>query len=294
MELIALVKSISQSDGVNNLIVLDKDNNTYNLKLEKDKSKDVIVGYIYRFVYEVVTQERISYRVKSVVRVEDFDYKLKDETLRDFLPKSPYTLEDSENIIKEYVEKIQNPIVKDITNYVLSLHHDDFFIYPAASKLHHSCVGGLSYHTIGMLKIADGLLMNFPYLKSDYVYAGVILHDVGKTIELSGNINTSYTTKGQLLGHLVIGAMEINEAAAHLGYKDAEETMILEHILISHHGIPQYGSAKRPLTPEALIIWYIDTIDSKFRVLGEELDKVDVGEFTDTIGVIDKCKIYKD
>lgn len=96
-----------------------------------------------------------------------------------------------------------------------------------------------------------------------------------------------------MLGHLVLGAMEIELQAKELGYADKEEALMLEHMLISHHGQPQFGSAKKPMTAEALVLWYIDTIDSKFRVLGEELEKTQSGSFTDNIGVLDRTKIYK-
>ena len=159
--------------------------------------------------------------------------------------------------------------------------------------MHHAYVGGLAYHCIGMLHLAEGFIENYPYLDRSYVYAGIMLHDIGKAIELTGIVHTEYSVKGQLLGHLVLGAIEIGSAAKDLGYQDKDECMLLEHMLISHHGVPQFGSAKKPMTAEALVLWYIDTIDSKFRVLGEELSKTESGKFTDGIGVLDKSKIYK-
>ena len=193
------------------------------------------------------------------------------------------------HINKKYISKI----IYDITKYLLDKFHKDFFIYPAAAKMHHAYVGGLSYHTIGMLRMADSFLLNYSYLNKNYLYAGIILHDIGKTTEFDGIQNTDYSLKGQLIGHLVIGGMEVNEAARVLHYEDTEEALILEHMLISHHGQPQFGAAKRPMTAEALVLWYIDTIDSKFRVLGDELNKIKPGEYTDQIGVLDRVKVYK-
>ena len=191
------------------------------------------------------------------------------------------------------INKIENKIIKEITIRLVEKYHDSFFIYPAASRMHHAYVGGLAYHSIGMLKLADGFIDNYPYLRRDYLYAGIILHDIGKAIELTGIQGTEYTLDGQLLGHLVLGALEINKMACKLGVEDTNEVRLLEHMLISHHGQPQFGAAKKPATPEALALWYIDTIDSKFRVLGEELEKTEFGSFTDTIGVLDKIKVYK-
>ena len=144
-----------------------------------------------------------------------------------------------------------------------------------------------------MLKIGDSFIANYPYLNKDYIYAGIILHDIGKIVELTGPVNTEYTVAGQLLGHLVIGAMEINQEAIRLGYENTDEVLHLCHLLVSHHGVPQFGSAKKPMTAEAWALWYIDTIDSKFRVLGEELAQTNNKDFTAPIGVLDRSKVYK-
>uniref|UniRef100_UPI002FE30ACB HD domain-containing protein n=1 Tax=Helicobacter typhlonius TaxID=76936 RepID=UPI002FE30ACB len=195
---------------------------------------------------------------------------------------------------EKHLNQISNPVIHDITQYLLLAYEDRYFVYPAASRMHHAYVGGLAYHTIGMLDLADSFLKNYPYLNKDYLYAGIILHDIGKILELTGIQNTEYTLDGQLLGHLVMGALEIQKAAIAIGLEDKKEIHILEHMLISHHGQAQFGAAKRPITPEAVALWYIDTIDSKFRVLGEELEKTEVGCYTDTIGVLDKIKIYNE
>ena len=144
-----------------------------------------------------------------------------------------------------------------------------------------------------MLHLADGFIENYPYLDKDYIYAGIMLHDIGKAIELTGCIDTAYSLEGQLLGHLVIGAMEIEKAAEKLGYSGTKEVLYLEHMLVSHHGLPQFGAAKKPMTAEALCLWHIDTIDSKFRTLGEVLEGTESETFTDAIGVFDRSKVWK-
>ena len=294
MEVIGIVTSISTSDGVFNLVVSDKDKAITHLKIMPNEAESIKIGKAYSFKYEAVYgPERVSYRVTSFTNVEDLPFELQDETLRLFFKGSPLSIDDAENEISKYIDKIDNPIIKDITKYLIDLYHDQYFIYPAAAKMHHAYIGGLAHHSIGMLHMSEGFIDNYPFLNKDYVYAGIMLHDIGKAIELSGAVHTEYTVKGQLLGHLVLGAIEISNAAAHLGYQNKEEAMLLEHMLISHHGVPQFGSPKKPLTAEALVLWYIDTIDSKFRVLGEELEKTKNGEFTEAIGVIDKSKIYK-
>jgi 3'-5' exoribonuclease len=96
-----------------------------------------------------------------------------------------------------------------------------------------------------------------------------------------------------MIGHLVMQAIEIDKAYHALKLDNEDMLMVLKHIIISHHGMPHFGAAKKPMTAEALLIWYIDTIDSKFTVLGEELSKVDKGNFTTYISVLEKQKFYK-
>ena len=245
------------------------------------------------FEVEVKEDVRTTYNILSYKNVDEFDFKKKDTALREFFEKSPISLDDSEKEINDYINKIDNKILKDITLNLIKKHHDDYFLYPAAARMHHAYVGGLAHHSIGMLHLADGFINAYPYLNKDYLYAGIILHDIGKTKELTQIIAPEYSKEGQLLGHLVMGAMEISEMATELGYKDTDEALVLEHMLISHHGQPLFGSAKKPMVAEAIALWLIDTTDSKLRVLGSELDKIEDGEFTQQIGVLDKLKVYK-
>ncbi|MDE6656606.1 MAG: HD domain-containing protein [Anaeroplasmataceae bacterium] len=292
MEIIGKVVAMNTSDGMENLSVLDQEGEAYNLKTSLDSVFQI--GHIYIFEVKKNIGERISYIVESYQAVMDLSLKESDAILRKFYPDASYSLEEAQKFIYEILDKIDNKIIYDITKGLLTTYEKKFFIYPAASKMHHTYVGGLAYHTIGMLKLADTFLKNYSYLNKDYLYAGIILHDLGKTKELTGIEATEYTLDGQLLGHLVMGALEIGKIAESLGYGNTPEVRSLEHMLISHHGQPQFGAAKRPMTPEAVALWYIDTIDSKFRVLGEELGKTESNHFTDTIGVLDKVKIYKE
>ncbi len=293
MELVAEVKSVSKSDGILNYIVSNELGEIYNLKIHPKDELDIQIGKIYMFNCSVKQAERTSYWILGAKDILDLDLKQKDEYLRKFYKSSVCSMAEEEKEIEKYIDKLDNKVVKEITIKLIEKYRDRFFTYPAAAKMHHAYIGGLAYHSIGMLHLADGFIENYPYLDKNYVYAGIMLHDIGKAIELSGPANAEYTLEGQLIGHLVIGAIEIEKMALELGYQNTKEVLLLKHMLISHHGLPQFGSAKKPLTPEALVLWYIDTIDSKFRVLGEELEKTESGSYTESIGVIDKAKIYK-
>jgi len=293
MDLIAMVKGINESDDLANITVVDKDGTVYNLKF-LNYNNSLQKEHTYLFNYHTVEgSERVANIIDSYKEITELPFEQEDSALRLFYAKSPIERIDAIKLVNEYINKIENKIIKEITKSLIEKYHDKYFIYPAAAKLHHAYVGGLAYHSIGMAKFADGFIENYPYLNKDYIYAGILLHDIGKVTELTGVMDTSYSLKGQLLGHLVLGAMEIEDVAKKLGYENTDEVMLLEHMLISHHGLPQFGAAKKPTTPEALVLWYIDTIDSKFRVLGEALENTEAGSYTEAIGVLDKMKVYK-
>jgi len=296
LDLYAKVDQIMNSDNMVNLIVSQADSSEkINLKLEANRAEGIYVNCIYWFNIAKYrnTERNIGYvnEFKSVADLEDSS--LQNEIYRQFMKSSPIDYKELKKGVESYVKKIDNKVLFDITNELLTKYNNDFYLYPAASKLHHAYVGGLAYHTLGMLNLVDGLAANYDYIDKNYMYAGIILHDIGKVIEFSGIENTEYTIEGQLLGHLLIGCNEIQEVANKLGYSNSEEVLILEHMVASHHGQPLFGAIKKPAVAEAALLWYIDTIDSKFRVLGEELNKTKPGEFTEAIGVMDRTKFYK-
>lgn len=291
----AKVDQIMNSDNMINLIVTLADKSKFNLKLELEKKKDLYVNSIYEFdIARYANSEKQSGYVTTYKAVCDIeDVKEKNRVYRMFMNSSKLDYTELKKGIESYVNKIENKILKDITKEMLKKYETDFYLYPAATKLHHAYVGGLAYHTLGMLNLVDSLVDNYPYINRDYMYSGVALHDIGKVIEFSGVENTEYAVEGQLLGHLLIGCNEIKAMAIKLGVENTEEVLMLTHMVASHHGVLMYGAIKKPATAEAALLWYIDTIDSKFRALGEELEKIKPGEFSEPIGVMDKTKFYK-
>ena len=127
-----------------------------------------------------------------------------------------------------------------------------------------------------------------PYLVN---IAALLIH-MAKIDEISG-VDGEYTKEGLLIGHLVMETVEVDEVARKLGYEGTEEALMLKHMMISHHGQLHYGSPKKPQIGEALLLWFIDTIDSKFTVLGETLDQTADGTFTQMVGVLDRMRFYK-
>lgn len=288
------IKGINSSDNMYNLLVELADKTTVNIKT-KLPGQIFVQGRIYKFKVASYpnTERNIRFLMEHnlVCELESSDEV--DMAYRLFEDKCPYTKKELEEKIWSYINQIQNEVIKKITTEIIKDHADYFFIYPAAQRFHHNYVGGLAYHTLGMLELALSLCNHYPYLDKDYLVAGVILHDMAKVMEFTGIENTEYTLEGQLLGHLLVGSEWIRQKAKELGYENEEAVILLMHMIASHHGQQSFGAIKRPQTPEALMLWYIDTIDSKFRVLGEELTKIEPGRFTESIGVLEKTRVYK-
>jgi len=150
---------------------------------------------------------------------------------------------------------------------------------PGGVKLHHNYLGGLLEHTHNMLRVAVAILPLYPKAQADLVLAGIFLHDMGKTEELSYDMAFSYTDSGQLIGHIAQTLLMVNQKADALAAKGTviEEPILdsLGHIILSHHGEYEFGSPKLPATPEAFMVYYIDDLDAKMsqvtRAIGNEL-----------------------
>jgi len=267
-----------------------------NLVVRVNKETTLSLNKIYFFETEaVVFKEKIhlqasSYRSLSQMDMTDDE---KERLFRIFYQYAPINLVQVKKGIEDRLNAIKNKAIREITAEIYNRFADDFYLYPAATRYHHAYISGLSYHTYSMIRLAEGFLSSYPFLNEDLVYAGIILHDVGKILEFDSFEGSEYTIKGRLVGHITMGVELIRLAAEKLGYMEAEETMLLEHIVLSHHYYGNFGSPKKPNIAEALVIHFLDDADSKLCVLGEELDLVDEGELTSSIGVLDRERYYK-
>lgn len=288
------VDSYNRGEKINNITIFDIDNNPFNIKLTNEQLNDILIGKAYIFTYETTSNEvRDTYTLVSAVNIEEALEKdelgLALKAFYDYAPINPVELRKG---ILGYLEEIKNPNIKLITNELFKMYEKDFFVHPAATRFHHAYIGGLAFHTLQMLNASRGFLNIYPYLNKDLLFAGILIHDMAKITEMSGP-GGQYTKEGQLLGHLVIISNEISKIAEKHGIAGSEEALLLKHIGVSHHGIAQFGAAKKPQTGEALLIWYLDTIDSKLQTLGEELELTEKGDFTSSVAVLDKMRFYK-
>ena len=294
-DIVGKVEGINKGENFYNTTVLIEDNQHINIKLENNET-DLALGKMYCFT--VRTEERNE---NEIVFVNE-SFKMAEEVLSDdelekylkmFYEYAPMGLKDIKKEVESFLNAIDNKVIYEITKHIYQKNIKQFYLHPAATKFHHSYFGGLSYHTLSMLRLVEGFIKEYPYLNKDLLYSGIILHDMAKIDEISG-VDGEYTKEGLLVGHLVMGTVNIDRVAHELGYQETEEVLMLKHIILSHHGQLIYGAAKKPQTGEALLLWYLDTIDSKLRVLGEQLELTNEGSFTQSVAVLDKNRFYKD
>ena len=167
--------------------------------------------------------------------------------------------------------------------------------YPAAQKNHHAELAGLLYHEKRMLMMAERVCEVYTNLNKDLLMAGVILHDIEKIDEIESNelgISPGYSFEGKMLGHLVLGVREIEKLSIELGMS-REKAVMLEHMMLSHHYEPDFGSPKKPMFIEAEMLHYLDMIDAKMFDMEEVLEKTEPGKFSERIWTLNNRTLYR-
>ena len=209
------------------------------------------------------------------------------------VPCAPRKPEDMFKDIEDAIEHFADEDLKKLTRGMLNLAGDRLKWFPAAQRMHHAERSGLLHHTTDMLRLADAMLNIYPWLNRDLLKAGVIIHDLGKIDEMksdqTGNV-TDYTRDGQLLGHLVRGITNLNKVAEETGVT-GECLILLEHMLLSHHGESEFGSPKPPMFPEAEALHWIDIMDARMNTMKSVTDKTPPGAFSEKIFSLDR-RVY--
>jgi len=193
----------------------------------------------------------------------------------DYLPKTSKDVEQLWQTLCGYIDTLENPWLKELLQQFLA---DEAIVSayktaPAAKTLHHAFVGGLLDHVVSLFTVCDLAARNYPQVNRDLLLSGAFLHDIGKLHELAYQRSITYTTKGQLLGHMIIELGMLHEKIAHVpGFPD-ELKILLEHMIISHHGQYEFGSPKLPMFPEALMLHYLDDLDSKMESMRAQFER---------------------
>ena len=236
-----------------------------------------------------------EYNGRLQLRVEKWRLCTEDDPvdMNALVPCAPRKPEDMFKDIEDAIEHFADEDLKKLTRGMLNLAGDRLRWFPAAQRMHHAERSGLLHHTTDMLRLADAMLNIYPWLNRDLLKAGVIIHDLGKIDEMksdqTGNV-TDYTRDGQLLGHLVRGITNLNRVAEETGVT-GECLILLEHMLLSHHGESEYGSPKPPMFAEAEALHWIDMMDARMNTMKTVTDKTPPGAFSEKIFSLDR-RVY--
>lgn len=249
-------------------------------------------GTIVKIRGEINSYEnKLQLKVTKIRNIEESDGVM----VEDFVPKAP---EDSGKMFKElmvYIDNMEDEDIKNICKDIYREKEEELSFYPAAQKNHHSIYGGLLYHITTMLKSAEALAKIYSFINTDLLYAGVLLHDIAKIDEMDSNdigVVSEYTFEGQMLGHIIQGIKLVNEKGKKFNVPQ-EKVVLLEHMILSHHNEPEYGSPKRPMIPEAELLCHIDMIDARMYDMYKALDGLEKGNFTERIWLLNNRKLYK-
>ena len=215
--------------------------------------------------------------------------------LEDLVPTAPIDSVREMEYVQDLISSIADDDFRELSSAMLDRHLTAFGKIPAAKNVHHSFLSGLLMHTSSMLRIADFLATEiYPgVVNRSLLLTGTLLHDFAKEREYDFSpigLVTDKSVEGMLIGHLVLGAEEIGEVGKQLG-TPPEKILLLQHMLLSHHGTPEFGAAVIPSTAEAELLYYIDLLDSRMEIYAETLENLEPGQFSERIFSLEK-KIY--
>jgi 3'-5' exoribonuclease len=236
-------------------------------------------------------QNSIQLKVEKIRPVNEED----NLSIEDFVPTAPYKADEMYDVILNYVYNMKNEDMKNITLQILQENEEKLMHYPAAKKNHHSIRSGLLYHVSTMLKAGERLCEIYTFLNKDLLYAGIILHDMAKLQEMDASelgIVSEYTIEGQLLGHIIQGVKNVEVVGQKVG-ASKEVVMLIQHMILSHHYEPEYGSPIKPLFPEAEMLHHLDVIDARMFDMSKASTETKSGEFSDRIWSLESRKVYK-
>lgn len=223
------------------------------------------------------------------------DFDRENINISDYVKCAPIDSNEMFNELHKIVSSFKNDDIRNILLEILSIKKEKLLYYPAAKSNHHSIKGGLLYHILSMIKLGEKICELYSIVNKELLFAGIILHDIEKTEEMNSSelgIVSTYTVEGQLLSHLIQGITLVDRVSSKVG-ASSEIRMLLQHMILSHHYEPEYGSPIKPMIIEAELLHYIDVIDARMYDMKKILDGVDEGNFSERIFSLNNRKVYK-
>lgn len=290
----AMIKELAEKkdkngNGYLDIIVIGSDKKEYPAKVWRFENNGLYeTGDVIEIEYTVD-----NYKGKPQLNISSIK-KADSQLASQFVPSSEH---DGKSVFSMLLEKANNfsdADFKKIVTHIMLENREKLEVYPAAYRLHHAIVGGLMLHTASIVEMAEKICQIYPNVNRELLLSGSILHDVAKTFEMETGktgLCTGYSVGGELIGHLVKGAMYIEDTAVKLGV-DYDKAVLLEHMVLSHHGVPEYGSPVRPMFLEAEILSALDSLDATIFEINNATGKVEAGKFTDRQWALDNRKLY--
>lgn len=217
------------------------------------------------------------------------------QDIKDYIKAAPEKPEEMYDYIFDKAEKINDSDLGKLCVKVLKDNKDKLMYYPAAQKNHHAEMAGLLWHMKRMLMTAEKVCQVYSGLDKDLVAAGVILHDTEKIREIEANeygISDGYSFEGMMLGHIVQSIKVLDKEMKEMDFP-SEKRIMVEHMVLSHHYEPEYGSPKKPLFPEAEMLHYLDMIDARMYDMEKAIEKTMPGEFSERVWTMENRRIYR-
>ena len=222
-------------------------------------------------------------------------YEADNVSFEDLVKSADYSSEEMFDILIDIANNFTDGELKLLVTTVYNDYKEKLMYWPAAFKLHHAMRGGLLLHTLSIVRLCEAVSKIYSFVDSDLLIAGAMLHDISKIDEFSvegeSGIVSAYSIKGNLLGHLTMGAEKIGEYAKKLSISEETATLV-KHMILSHHGLPEFGAAVRPMIIEAEILSELDLMDARLFEMKDALQGVEKGEFTHQIWALDNKKLY--
>ncbi|MBP3627238.1 MAG: HD domain-containing protein [Clostridia bacterium] len=237
-----------------------------------------------------------QYNGSDQLRVEKIRIALESDGVKidDFVQSADYTGEQMYNELICIVDSFKDEDLKRLVKKIYEDNRLSMLYWPAAFKLHHALRGGLLMHILSIVRLAQSVCNIYPFVDSDLLISGAMLHDISKLEEFEvgeSGIASGYSVEGNLIGHLAMGAMMIRRYAQELGINE-KTAMLVEHMILSHHGEPEFGAAVRPMFIEAEILSELDLIDSRIFEMREAVSSTKADDFTGRLWALDNRKLY--
>ena len=227
-------------------------------------------------------------RIRQATEADDVD-------MSRLVPCAPIDPAEVYALLYKEAESFKDPALAMLVTKLMDDNKEKYILCPAAVKLHHAYRNGLLHHTWSVYRLGKSVAALYPKLNGELITAGAILHDIGKIYEMdTGKLGLAgaYTAEGQLIGHIQIGIDMLRRAADELNTPE-ETVMMLEHMLLSHHGVPEFGSPKYPMFPEAEVLSECDLLDARLFGMFDALDSVAPGGFSERIWSLDNRMLYR-